>query len=114
MAREDKNKTIQVTCTYITTSASGKAFLASFHDGDGEKLGQRWLPMSRVKQVVRGCEGFVVSANRGEEIEIELPQWLAEKDDIAPLIQEQLLVGEELDDDEDEDEEEDLDDDVPF
>jgi len=112
MSREDKNKTLQIVCWYITTSSSGKAFLAEFRDSDGDKLGQRWLPTSRVKQVVRGAGGFTVSANRGEEIVIELPMWLAEKDDIEPLIREQLLEmeGEDLEEDEDEE----YDDDIPF
>ena len=96
-----KDKTIQVCCTVVAAPSHKGAFLASFRDSDGEPIGKKWLPYSRVKQVLRGCGGFTVEGEAsGEEIIIELPTWLAEKDDIAPLIRDQILDRESMDEDE--------------
>jgi len=97
--------TVRVKCCYMYDTE--KAFRAEFHDPDGDLLGNAWLPKSQVKQVVAGDTGFVVCGERGEEILVDMPQWLAEKDEIAPLIREQLLEQEDGERDGE-------DDDIPF
>ena len=110
---QSKEVYVRVDCTYI--AESDKAVLVSFHDSDGDKLGQRWLPKSRVKQVVRGEGGFIMSGERGEILTVDLPQWLADKDDIAEMIQEQVMASEyEEKEDKEESTGEEYDDDIPF
>jgi len=91
---------VQLTCYYMYETA--KAFRAEFKDSEGEVLGEAWLPHSQVKQVVNGCGGFVVCGERGEELLVEMPRWLAESDGVEDLIREQMLEGEDkMDEDED-------------
>lgn len=87
------NKVIQVVCWVVVAPTHKKAFLAEFRDADGDKIGDTWLPYSRVKQVLGGEGGFTVEGEeRDAEITIDLPQWLAESDRVEPLIREQVLA----------------------
>jgi len=112
-----KDKTIWVTATIVVAPTTKKAFLAAFHDSDGEELGQTWLPYSQVTQVVRDCGGFTVEGEgRGVEVTLEVPLWLTETERMEPLIREQLLEKEADADSMREAEEEafNYDDDIPF
>lgn len=101
----DKNIKVKVT-GYLTTLSRDLAFQVKFVDSTGALLGYRWLPRSRVTQEVEGEGDIPVYGTNGDKILLEIPLWLAEKPDIAPLIREQLLDQEV--------EEDDYEDDIPF
>jgi len=86
-----KNKTIPIQCHIIAAPTHKKAFLAGFRDSEGTPIGKSWLPYSRVK-LTTGAS--VVGMERKTEIEIDLPLWLAEGNEIEPLIREQILEQE--------------------
>lgn len=85
------DKTIPIQCHIIAAPTHKKAFLAGFRDSEGTPLGKSWLPYSRVK-LTDGRE--VVGMENGAEIEIALPKWLADQEDTAELIREQILEQE--------------------
>lgn len=116
---KEGDKLIPIACTVVVAPQHKKAFLAAFFDPEtGDKLGERWLPYSRVKQRVRGAGGFtVMGEDTDAEIVAEIPQWLCETDGMDKLIGEQLLLQEDLGEDEYEEEDGDEDpyeDDIPF
>ena len=125
MARTDKSKKLEVVGTIVVAPEHKGAFLAEFHDPEGEKLGERWLPYSQVTyKHPNGAGGFTVKGiERGEQLTLEIPEWLTETPDLEPLIREQLLDQEAVADEMLEDDREGLldgdlydkgDDDIPF
>ena len=87
-----KDETMQIVCWVVVAPLNKGAFLAQFQDEEGDEIGQRWLPYSRVMQIVDDEGGHTVKGTeKGEMITIDLPLWLAEKPDIEPLIRDQFL-----------------------
>jgi len=93
-----KTKNLHIVCWY--KAESDKAIFVLFRDGERDIIGDKWLPKSRVSLVQNGEEGFTSDGlERGEKIVVAIPEWLAEKPDIAELIREQVMADEGEDDD---------------
>lgn len=89
---KDKKPQMRIACYFL--AATPKAFLAEFRDEDGDRIGERWLPHSQCKQVVNGCEGFVVSGDRGDSMTVTIPDWLLDKPELQDMCKYQIQQAE--------------------
>jgi len=101
------NELITVYAIYMGDSASGLAFKAALlEEASRKEVARVWLPHSQVKSLA----GSKVAAVFGDSIVIDIPVWLAERNNFDSYFKQQLLdleYGQEED-------EEGGEDDVPF
>lgn len=70
---------ISVPAVFLKEAESGKAFRVILLDWDGQEVSRNWLPHSQVTD----SEDGRVTANYSEKVELKIPLWLLEKENIS-------------------------------